>query len=188
MLELRKSTCRFGKFSNNLDKHGDDDLTAFDVPVVLELTADELNALTDDKLFSHRLFDSAHEGRPITPGDGFSKIAPLKFRDAFEETQVDLALSGKTQMHFPSCRITKITLEPRLGGTTECSFSVHLKPASDKEILLLLHHQKREVVISISGGKRVSNAVQQEMVLEAGTNMPPPNGHDGDSGNVHPIR
>ena len=170
MLTLHETPCRLGKFSNNLDKHGEDDLTSFDVPVELEgMPSEALNELMEDRLFSTRLFDTATPGNPISVGAGFMKLAPLKFRDTFEDTHIDLLLSSsKTPHHFEGVKISKIVLEPCLGGTTKCGFSVHLKPDTDKQILQLLHHQRREVIISVSGGKLVESKKQQDLELAQG--------------------
>jgi len=195
MLNIHETPCRLGKFSNNLDKHGEDDYTAFDVPVVLELPPDTLNDLMEDRLFSTRLFDSATPGNPITVGGGFLKVGPLKLRDTFEETQVDLLLSSsKSPQHYEKCKISKIMLQPCLGGTTECAFSMHVQPNTDKEILQLLHHQRRDAVISISGGKLIQAKKQQELGLvqggdedESETVVTWP-GPDGTESNVTDIR
>jgi hypothetical protein len=191
MLVLKETPCRLGKIGNDLEHHGDDQVTAFNVPVTTELTADDLNSLVEDRYFSRRLFDSGNgRGTPTAPGDGFRKIKPLELRDAFEEVRVELVVRGKTVLRFENCKVSKITLEPCLGGTTECGFSVHLRPTSDKEILQLLHHQHREVQITMAGGKVVVSKRQGELVFEAGkgTDGPedekPPTNPNGSGSNV----
>jgi hypothetical protein len=164
MLKIRETPCTLGKFSNNLDKHGEDDLTSFDVPITLELKRATLNALVDDRLFDKRVFDEPAKGKPTPVGEGFLKFGPLKFRDTFEDARIELTFD-RTTLSYEKCKVSKIVLEFCLGGTTECSMSLHIKPATDKEILLLLHHQRRDVLISISGGKLVSAKAQQDLEL-----------------------
>lgn len=193
MLRLRDSQCHLGKFSNNLDKHGDFDYTAFDVPVDLELSATELNALVQDDSFYRRVFDTDPQpGQPIAPSVGFTRFMPFRLREEFDDVHVELVLDGKA-LEFDSCRISKMAIEYGLSGNTECHFSLHLKPANDREILTLLHHQRQEARISVSGGKTVFSKRQQDLALvtakpEGGSDeqQPPPKG-DGPS-NVLPIR
>lgn len=200
MLKIRDVPCLLGKFSNNLDKHGEDDLTAFDVPISMELKRPSLNALVEDKEFDKRVFGDAEKGKPMPVASGFEKFAPLKFRDAFEDAHVELTLDNKT-LSFDGCRITKITCDFCLGGMTEVNLSVHIKPANDREILLLLHNQRRKGAITISGGKLVVVKAQQDLELgppeeggddDGGSNGggkdPRPVGGVPDSDNVRPLR
>lgn len=189
MLVLTETPCRLGKIGNDLEHHGDDQVTAFNVPVTTELSAAALDALLEDRYFSRRLFDEGNgRGRPTAPGDGFRKLKPLELRDAFEEVRVELVVRGKTVLTFEGCKVSKISLEPCLGGTTECSFSIHLRPATDKEILQLLHHQHREVEITMAGGKVVASKRQAELPLEAVKTDDKPDSDkaptNGSSGNV----
>jgi hypothetical protein len=198
MLVLTESPCRIGKIGNDLEHHGDDQVTAFNVPVTTELTAADLNSLLEDRYFSRRLFDEGNgRGRPTSPGDGFQRIKPLELRDSFEDVRVELTMRGKTVLTFEACKVSKITLEPCLGGTTECNFSIHLRPKTDKEILQLLHHQHREVEVTLSGGKVIASKRQQELPLEAkdgdkaedqpGDDNAPEHPYGSPNGNVTPF-
>ncbi len=206
MLKVADKQSLWRKFSNNLDKHGDDDHTSFDVPGSLELNKAETNSLFGDKLFHQRVFDSPNgRGKPTSIGDGFKHCGPFKFQDVFEDCTVDVELTG-TKHHFEGCKVSKITLAPCHGGTMEMDYTVHLKPTTDKQILLLLHHQRRSVVISIFGGKQIAGGkAQGDLDLDAtdeggetagaeigdgdehATDPRPVGGIEG-NGNVQPIR
>jgi len=110
---------------------------------------------------------------------------------------VDAVLSDKTH-HFEGVKVSKIVLTPCHGGSTEMDYMMHLKPDTDKQILMLLHHQRRTVLISIDGGKQVAGKSQQELELGGkGEDDDTPDGNGKDprpvgglpSGdNVQPIR
>jgi hypothetical protein len=165
MLTLSSSTCRLGKIANNLEHHGDDDVTAFDVPVIVELSDKQLNNLVDDKQFAERVYESPGRGKPRIPVAGFNHLKSLELSDAFDEVIVQLIMGGKFELNFEDCRLSKIKLDLGMAANTECRFSIRLRPKTDKEILQLLHYQNREVEISTSGGKVSVDKRQQDLPL-----------------------
>lgn len=166
MLKVTEKSSLWEKFVNNIEKHGEDDLSAFDIPGSLELEAAELNALWEDKRFHERLYDKGGRGKPATIGDGFRKASPLKFRDSFEDCVVDVILSNKSEHHFEGCKISRIVCTLCHGGSTEMTYMLHVRPQNDRQMCLLMHHQRRSVVLSIRSGKQVSAAkAQQELGL-----------------------
>lgn len=165
MLEISKIHAQLGKIANNLEKHGDDDVSAFDVPVTgILLDKKSLNRFLDDSQASAALFNTTrtNDTEPV-----FKIFKPLVLKDTFEGIRVDFNLGGK-EFTLTDCKASKVSVELRNGGTAEISLQLRVRPENDKQILLFLGYQNREIDIALADAKVALKGGQKqgELALE----------------------
>jgi hypothetical protein len=179
ILRLDGKLCRFGKISNNLERHGDDYVTAFTIPVTeLMLTKAELNAFMRDKYCHQSWYDTtkgnqAAEPMPWWGGESFY------VSEAFEADKGSIIVSGDRELEFesegdpkedtykPAIVVSKIVLTPRTGGLTEFNGSIYVRPGIGKTNLALQDHQHREVKLTLIDG-RVAEREKRQPQLPMG--------------------
>lgn len=161
ILNLEGKTCRLGKISNNLEKHGAEWVTAFTIPVTdLMLNKAELNDFLRDKYAHQSWFDTSKGNAAAEPmrwwnGESFY------VSESFEAESGAITVSGDKQLDFESegdpkednyraaIVVSKIVLTPQVGGLTEVRCSVYLRPGIGKTNLALQDHQHREVKLTL---------------------------------------
>lgn len=179
MLNLDAVICRLGKISNNLEKHGDEDVTEFNLPVSgVMLSAAELNAFIGDPHCDRSWFNTRGSIREPMP---WWARGAFKLDDKLDAAICTIKVSGDRELEFepkkelPACSISKIRLRPQVGGMTEMSFQLQVRPGIGTENLLLQEHQNREVRLTISKSEVArARGKQQELPLPAGGKT---NGH-----------
>lgn len=192
MLNLDAVICRLGKISNNLEKHGDEDVTEFNIPVQgVLIPAGQLNALICDPHCDRSWFNT--RGSIREPMPWWSKGA-FRLDDKFEAGVCTITVSGDRELEFkpekelPACRISKIRLRPQVGGMTEVSFQLQVRPGIGQENLLLQEHQNREIRLTISKSEIArARGKQEELPLPAGGQMNG-NGKYAEQGAAKPSR
>jgi hypothetical protein len=165
ILRLDVKLCRLGKISNNLERHGEDYVTAFTIPVTeLMLSKSELNAFMRDKLCWNSWYDTAKRNSAAEPcawwgGESFY------VGDSYEADKGSITVSGEKELEFESTgdpkeddyraamTISKIKLTPQVGGLTELCASLYLRPGIGKTNLVLQDHQHREVKLTLIDAK-----------------------------------
>lgn len=176
MLNIQKTFAMMGKISNNLEKHGEEDVTAFEVPIdAIALTAEAFNALIEDPYADRWLFNDKAEMREPNA----AKFKPLEMLDTFEEAVVSMTLGDKEHM-FHDCRIKGVTIEAKRGGDIMLGFSVRIRPENPEQIITLIDYQNHEIKIDVQDAKVVlkGGRKQQELVLTMGKDEP-----NGDASN-----
>jgi hypothetical protein len=171
MINLDAVICRLGKISNNLEKHGDEDVTEFNIPVTgIMLSAEQLNAFIGDPHCDRSWFNT--KGSIREPMPWWSR-GNFRLKDKFEANVCAIKVSGDRELAFepekdlPACGIGKIRLKPQVGGFTEMSFQLQLRPGIGKENLLLQEHQNREVRLTVSESRVAQNrGKQQDLPLD----------------------
>lgn len=180
VLNLTGKICRLGKFSNNTEYHGDDWEGAFTFPLTgLMLSKDELNTFLRDKHAHASWFNtngSLAEPMPWWNGESF------RVSGAFEAEGLELLVSGGRSLQFaadepgpeveedtgrPACVLSKITLTPQVGGLTELTAHLTLRPGLGKDNLLLQEHQHREIKLTLQDARARSKDKQPELPLGA---------------------
>lgn len=167
MLNITETHATMGKLSNNLEKHGEEDVTAFDIPIDgITLRAEQVNALVEDPYADRWLFNDAKDVKE----PNLAKFEPLVMSDAFEGALVSLTMSTGQLHTFADCKIKGVTLQPRRGGDTLVGFSLRLRPENEQQILDLIDHQNatikidvQEAKVALKGGRK-----QQELPLQQG--------------------
>lgn len=195
ILKLDSKLCRLGKVSNNLEKHGSDWVTAFTIPVMeLMLTKAELNAFMRDK-YCHQSWYDTSKGNAATEPMHWWGGESFYVSETFEADQGAIIVSGDKQLDFesegdpkedsyrPAIVVSKIVLTPRIGGLTELSCSIYLRPGIGKTNLALQDHQHREVKLTLVDAKVAEREKRQPQLPmgEPGENTPASSAENGES-------
>jgi hypothetical protein len=163
MLNIQQTFAMMGKIANNLEKHGEEDVTAFEVPLeAITLTREQFNALIEDPYADRWLFtDKADMREP-----NLVKFKPLELVDTFEEALVSMTF-GETAYLFHDCRIKGVTFEGKRGGDIMLAMSVRIRPENPEQILALIDYQNHEIRIDVQDAKIVlkGGRKQQELAL-----------------------
>jgi len=184
-LKLTGKTCRLGKISNNLERHGDEHVTAFTIPITdVMLTKTELIALMRDASVHESWYapatkTQAAEPRPWWNGERF------KISETFEADAAALVLLGDREIEFestgdpkdddyrPAAVISKITLTPHAGGLTELCASLYVRPGIGKTNLTLQTAQHSEAKLTITGARVAErDKAQPQLPLDEGGPAP----------------
>lgn len=164
MFDFSDKTVRQGKISNNLEKHGDEDVKAFDIPITCMLDVTELDELCGAGT-AKRFFEKVKG--VDEPAAVFKRCDALSFKDDFDGASVSLEMEGEGELEYEDARISKIDLEPAVGGLTTVSFSLRVRPDDADECFMLLQNQNRELKLTISDAKiaKKKSAKQQDLPL-----------------------
>lgn len=164
MFDFSNKTVRQGKISNNLEKHGDEDVKAFDIPITCLLDGNELDELCGGGT-AKRFFQKANG--VDEPAAVFKHCEPLSFKDDFEGANVTLLIEGEGEFSYENTRVSKIELEPAIGGLTTVTFSLRVRPDDADECFALLENQNRELKLTISDAKiaKKKSGRQQDLPL-----------------------
>jgi len=160
--ELAAKRCTLGIINNRIEKNGDQDVTAFDLPITLLLDPDELNALLGDKYKHRALFETKNGvSHPMFPE--FESFALKEDRQG----DVTLHLAGETEVEYEDVRLKSLTLSPVAGGETELRCKVQVLPQT-KHITKLINAQNCELKISVADTKIAAKnrSKQQDLPLD----------------------
>lgn len=148
---LEDAICKIGKISNNLEKHGDEDVTEFNLPVFdLILTNEQLGELYGDP-YTHRSWFNINGGLQ-QPMDWLKAASPIGNDVIFEGIEATIRLPSDEELEFSNCRAKDFQFTGVVGGT-ELTFKLQLCPGLGRENLLLQEYQNREVRLSIADAK-----------------------------------
>lgn len=138
-----------GKISNNLEKHGEDDLiTGFTLPIELRVPREQLVA------FFGAGFDTAAWGADNTAADWVRRVLPLELAgEVYIGVEADIVCGDAPPMHFEGCRVTHVTLatlDP--GGIARIKLHLYLRPGISNKNLLLQEYQEQEIAVRLACG------------------------------------
>jgi hypothetical protein len=169
MLTLNSRTCQIGTSVNTrTEMHGEDSVPTIDLPLAaIMLSAAEFNALMDDEGAHDRLFRTRADEfvEPV-----FTQLAPLKFKDKFEDSTVNLRV-GLTRrlIALEHVKLAKIKFEPKVGGLTSLSLAVQCTPTLDARITQLMAFLNHAAEVQIDFGTHApTQAKQPELALGHG--------------------
>lgn len=150
-MDLNRRPCRIGTSINTRrEKHGEGNVTALDIPVrEYMLDAAELNSLLQEDRAHGVLFNHAKGGSLIEPV--FRTVKALRLKDKIEEVEVQIEWAGSHVMLLAPCNLSKIALEPRVGGLTAASFAIQCTPKLDSLVAQLLEKLDGEVEVTVRG-------------------------------------
>ena len=182
-LELTKKRCVMGVINNRIEKHGDQDVTAFDIPIDLLLDPKELIAFLGPYV-QRALYNTTKDGvaEPMVP-----EVESYPLKDDLECKAVTLAIghgSSDYEVEFEDARLKSLTLFLQRGGETQLKFKLQIRP-QNKHVLKLLDSQNCEIKISTGETKIAEKAKRAQGELELGPQAngngaePPPDGVDG---------
>lgn len=140
MLSISQRPAHIGSSVNSrVEKHGDDDVTAFDIPITgIPLEAEEINQLLQDPHAWDKLYDPRSGGGH---DPAFPLLAPFKLKHKIESATVLIRFGlQRTALQLTDCTIAKVIIEPTAGGTTLVSLQVQCTPTLDKSMTNLFEH------------------------------------------------
>lgn len=151
MLTITKRGAQMGRINNRIERHGDEGVTAFDIPLAsIALTDGELNALLADIRAHDRLFTRDGTGL-VSPS--MPQINALRLAHKLEDVAADLHIGlAETTLRFQGT-LASITLEPQTGGMTLMSAKLQTIPDIAVQAPLLLKFQEHEISVELRGGK-----------------------------------
>ena len=200
MITLTNRPCRIGPSINaRTEKHGDDDVQAFDIPLAgLMLEKEELNAFLGDPYAYDALFNH-HRSNGKADEPIFKKFRPLVLRDKFEEGEVVFTVGmGSEEIRLKGVKLAKVTLDPQVGGLTLLSVQVQCTPSTET-IAKVLPYMNHEIEAEVTFGKKIAKSEKQrELPIngfgegeqpEQGEGKPKSrgrrkNGHDGEQASL----
>lgn len=136
-------------------------LTGLAIPLTdVMLDELELNALLGNPTAYTALFNQA--GSVIEPN--FQSFGPLPYKEKFQAAAVTITHGVEAEkIRLAPVRISKIKLEPQVGGLTSMSCSVTCTPDLDAKMAHLLGRLDATIDVEIDFG--VSKADQEELPL-----------------------
>lgn len=166
-LALDAAICRMGKYSNNVEMHGEDRARGWKVPFEnVMLTAEQLRTLYGDPHVDRSWFNDKKGLREPMP---WILKGTQHFPDKFDQAAVGIEISGDRVLDFEDCIVQIDELVPQTGGLTKTALSVYLHP-DDKQMVQIDLHQYREVKLSIADAAVMlkKKSGQKELQLEGG--------------------
>lgn len=164
---LTDEHARLGKISNNLEKHGEDELiTGFTLPLELGIPRPQLVVLMGAD------FDASAWKIDNTPADWLRRLLPIELMgEVYVGVAAALVLNAElSALEFEDCRITHVTLLAFApGGITRVSCHLYLRPGIGDANLLLQEYQGKEIAVQLTSGKlRVkADKAQQQLPFAA---------------------
>lgn len=143
MLKITRRAAKVGPSINTrTEKHGEDDVTALDIPLrEIVLAPAGLEELMPGA--GERLFDDAHE--PV-----FGRWKALTLREKIESANVTLWLGlAPTELAFTDVKLSRVTVTPTSGGGATLQCTVQVTPDLDESIAQLLEHLNRQVEVEL---------------------------------------
>jgi hypothetical protein len=169
---------RPGKIGANIpsrtEKHGDDNVPAFDVPLeAIMLTQSELNELMNEPLTSVAWFNDRKDGlaEPL-----FKNVKHFSITDKYEASSVTIGVGLKEQLFtLEDVKLVKLKLSPCVGGLTELKLTVQAK--IDDTNTSLFEYLSKDCSVEIEFGaisdEEKAKSRQPELNLDAGDRKPP---------------
>ena len=161
MLTITKRGAYMGRINNRLQRHGEESVTAFDVPLSsIALEAEELNALLGIPRAHDALFSKGLDGK--SPQPTFEDVDPLVLTYKLEDVRAEIYVGMKDEkLTFTAAKLTDIRLEPQPGGMTLLSLKLQIVPDIAKQAPKLLQWQDHDVSVELSDGRRAVKAKEQ---------------------------
>lgn len=149
----------------NGQKHGDDTVTAFYIPLhSLMLTKEEANILAGDSTWWSRHFNEV-PGKPAEPLDRENFNITRVFKHKLEGAHVRFVHSvANEEITFLACKLSKIKLEPQTGGLTEASLMIETVPTLDARAAALLGQLDHEAQVEIFSATLSAEDRQTDML------------------------
>jgi hypothetical protein len=149
-MHLNRRPAKIGSnISSRTERHGDDDVPAFDVPLeAIMLTQAELNALMQEPLTSIAWFNDRKDGlaEPL-----FKNIKHFSLTDKYEGCSVAIAVGLKERLfELEDCKLVKLKLAPCVGGLTELKITVQAK--IDETNTALFEYLSKDCALEITFG------------------------------------
>lgn len=162
MLKLKGKRCVMGVINNRVEKHGEDDVTAFDIPLDALLKPAELDSLVP--LASRVLFNT--KGSVQEPAFPDFAHFPLRHDLAAKAATLEFGSNVSTDyaIEFEEVTLKGLVLEPLIGGETGLKFKLQVRP-QNKHITRLLNAQNTSVKLTVGDLKIAEKAARKQQAL-----------------------
>lgn len=167
---IEDAICKMGKISINLERHGEDEVIVFAIPITgamlpAKLEADDpANAIAADPHFTRSIFND---------NKGFLEPmpwvrSPICIPEKYEAAHVSIKLPSDEVLEFEGARVGDIELMPTPGGMVATDYQIQLHPELDRVNLLLQEYQHHEVTITVHDAKVAlkKKSKQKELPLQ----------------------
>lgn len=155
MISITKRGCLMGRINNRIQKHGEEPVTAFDIPLAsIVLDEHDLNALLADPKAHEKLFSEFKSGSKHVHEPSLPDFEPLVLKHKLEDVQAELYVGmAEDRVTVGSGTLANIVLTPKSGGSTELSARLSFVPDLGKQSTLLLKFQGHEISVELHGGE-----------------------------------
>lgn len=186
MFAIHRATCQFGKISNNLETHGDEDVPAWTIPIAgILLDAHQLEELLHDCHASEAFFKRSADGQ-LEPRPWLTYAEPIALTEVYDGLATSIQY-GDELIDFDKCRLKDLTLGRFFPGMAQLDCKLQLYPGLDHANIALQYMQNKPIVLTIESAKVAAKKKlkQQELPLgesRASPQAPPDGGGEASSG------
>lgn len=139
-----------GSINVRTEKHGEENVSAMDIPCAMLIKRKELNSLMREESADALLFKSQNEGHyePVFGG----KIGPIPVLGKFKKSKVALKCGvNEQEITFDDCALSKLKIDPQIGGMTLLKFTIQAKLTDDTN--LIFHFANTSQAGQVNTGK-----------------------------------
>lgn len=158
-----------GSINVRTEKHGDENVSAMDIPCAMLIKRKELNQLMREETTDALLFKSQNEGHyePVFGG----KIGPIPVLGKFKKSKVALKCGvNEQEITFEDCVLSKLKIDPQIGGMTLLKFTVQAKLTDDTNPIF--HFANSSQPGQVNTGKFQEEKADDQPELPLGENPP----------------
>lgn len=151
---IDKAQCEMGKYSNNIELHGEEHVQSWTIPIVgVLLYAHQLEVLLHDPRGSEAFFGKSAKDGALEPRPWTTYADPIHLTEAYDGMAIEMKL-GDEVVTFERCRLKDITLGRFMqGGVTQVDLKLQIAPGLDRENLLLQEYQHERIVLTVESAK-----------------------------------
>lgn len=167
MFAITQRTCTMGKISNNLEKHGEEDVPAWTIPItgiLVDLAAIEF--LLHDARASEAFFARNSDTDILEPRPWLTYAAPIALTEAYDGMATTIKV-GDEELEFDRCRLKDLVLGRFYPGMAQIDCKLQLEPGLDHANLVLQEFQNQPIVLTVLDAKIAAKKKlrQQELPL-----------------------
>lgn len=163
MLKLRSKPCHIGTGINTrTQRRGDEREPYMDIPLTINITAKELNAIMNEPHTSDAWFETK-DGKPDEPL--LKNLAPYRFQGKFENSLATITVGvNNEKIDCGNCTLNKLVFEPLSDGRTALKLKVQCAITSPRTPLFLWLDHDADVVLQF--GEMVGDEAQGDLDLK----------------------
>lgn len=184
MFAINQATCQLGKISNNLEKHGDEEVPAWTIPVAgILIDLATLEALLHDGHASEAFFAMNPHTEVLEPRVWLTYAEPIKLTEAYDGMATTIKF-GSQVLEFERSRLKDLVIGRFYPGMAQLDGKLQLYPGLDHENLVLQEAQNMPITLTVLDAKvaKSKKLRQQELPLGSANEPSDASGDaDGDS-------
>lgn len=163
MFKLRSKPCHIGSSINTrTQRRGEEREPYLDIPIVINLTAKEICAITGEPHTADAWFETK-DGKPDEPL--FKNLAPYRFQGKFENSLATITVGVNAEkIDCGNCTLNKLVFEPQSDGRTALALKIQTNATIDRVKLILWLDQDADVVLQF--GEMMGDEAQEKLDLK----------------------